>query len=92
MPVMVTVSPEGVIGSKVRLPVVPGSADTVIVSARSFIEIDPRVAHAADGSGLEVSPYRLLQNRFVQSEIRYRPSQPGILLLQGLEPLGLFYL
>jgi hypothetical protein len=44
------------------------------------------------GSGLEVSPYRLLEDQFVQSEIRHRPSQPSILLLQGLEPLSLFYL
>jgi hypothetical protein len=46
---------------------------------------------AGDGSGLEVSPYRLLEDQFVQGEIRHRPSQPGILLFQGLEPLGLLY-
>ena len=47
---------------------------------------------AGDGSGLAVSPYRLLENQFIERKIRHRPSQPGILLLQGLEPLGLLYL
>ncbi len=47
---------------------------------------------AGDGSGLEVSPYRLLENQLIQGEISYRPSQPAILLLQDLEPFGLFNL
>ncbi len=45
---------------------------------------------AGDESGLEVSPYRLLENQFIQGEIRHRPSQPGIFLLQDLEPFFLF--
>ncbi len=47
---------------------------------------------AGDGSGLEVSPYCLLENQFIQGKIRHRPSQTGILLLQDLEPFGLFNL
>ena len=47
--------------------------------------------NAGDGSGLEVSPYRLLEDQLVQGEIRHRPSQPGILLFQGHELLGLLY-
>jgi len=46
---------------------------------------------AGEGSGLEVSPYRLPEDQLVQGEIRHHPSQPGILLFQGLEPLGLLY-
>jgi hypothetical protein len=30
----------------------------------------------------------LLEDQFIKGEIRYRPSQPGILLLQALEPFG----
>jgi len=41
---------------------------------------------AGDGSGLEVSPCRLMKDQFVQGEIRYRQSQPGILLLQSFKP------
>jgi hypothetical protein len=39
--------------------------------------------------GSEVSRGHLLDNRIVQSQIRYQPLEPPTLLLQLLEPSGL---